>query len=200
MDQRFNMPATHLEPAVFNRVNLSRYNTIVMVSGNYEALSKEKLKAWVQAGGTLVACEDAVTWCHEAGIVKLESKKPASAYDSVKVLNYAAKEQIDGAQRMNGAIFRASMDLTHPLCFGYSQPYVDLLKANSVFLQLPKNPFSSPIKYGNAPLQSGFITPQNYAALKNSATVVVQAVGNGRVIAMADNPNFRAFWLGGSKL
>jgi hypothetical protein len=25
-------------------------------------------------------------------------------------------------------------------------------------------------------------------------------VGNGRVINIADNPNFRAFWLGGSKL
>jgi hypothetical protein len=35
---------------------------------------------------------------------------------------------------------------------------------------------------------------------KNSAAVVVNTVGNGRVINIADNPNFRAFWLGGSKL
>jgi len=49
-------------------------------------------------------------------------------------------------------------------------------------------------------LQSGFITRQNYAALKNSASVMVQTSGAGRIILMADNPNFRAFWLGGAKL
>jgi hypothetical protein len=69
-----------------------------------------------------------------------------------------------------------------------------------VFLQIPKKPFACPMTYGSAPLQAGYITQQNYAALKNSAAVVVQSVGSGKVIAMADNPNFRAFWLGGSKL
>jgi hypothetical protein len=29
---------------------------------------------------------------------------------------------------------------------------------------------------------------------------VVNSIGNGRVISIADNPNFRAFWLGGTKL
>ena len=200
MDQRLNLPATHLEVASFNRANISRYNTIIMVSGNYQAINKEKLKEWVQNGGVLIACEDAVTWCNDAGIIKVDVKKTASAYDSAKGLTYADKEQIDGAQRMNGAIFRANIDLSHPLAFGYSQPYIDLFKGNSVFLQIPKKPFACPMTYGSAPLQAGYITQQNYAALKNSAAVVVQSVGSGKVIAMADNPNFRAFWLGGSKL
>jgi len=30
--------------------------------------------------------------------------------------------------------------------------------------------------------------------------VLVNANGAGRVISIADNPNFRAFWLGGTKL
>jgi hypothetical protein len=41
---------------------------------------------------------------------------------------------------------------------------------------------------------------ENIDAIKNSAAVIVNTVGNGRVINIADNPNFRAFWLGGSKL
>jgi hypothetical protein len=36
--------------------------------------------------------------------------------------------------------------------------------------------------------------------MKNSAAVVVNASGNGRIISIADNPNLRAFWLGGTKL
>ncbi|MFN2440731.1 MAG: M14 family metallopeptidase, partial [Chitinophagaceae bacterium] len=33
LDQRFNIPVSHLEPATFNRVDLNKYNTIILVSG-----------------------------------------------------------------------------------------------------------------------------------------------------------------------
>ena len=44
LDQRMNIPSTHLEPAMFNQVDLSRYNTIIMVGGNYPDINKEKLR------------------------------------------------------------------------------------------------------------------------------------------------------------
>ena len=201
IDQRLGMPLSQLEIPTFNRVDASRYNTLIMVGGSYAGLSKEKLKEWVEAGGILIACEDAVQWCARNGISKLQFKKvPPAVADSSKMLAYADKDEIDGAQRMNGAIFRAEADISHPLCFGLTQPYIDLFKTNDVFLQPSKNPFASPVRYGTAPLQSGFITKQNYEALKGTASVVVQTVGNGRVIHMADNPNFRAFWLGSMRL
>ena len=50
------------------------------------------------------------------------------------------------------------------------------------------------------PLQSGWVSKENADAIKNSAAVIVNTVGTGRVINIADNPNFRAFWLGGTKL
>jgi hypothetical protein len=75
-----------------------------------------------------------------------------------------------------------------------------MFKANRVFLEKTKNPFATPFQYGAAPLQSGWVSRENYDAIKKSAAVVVQSVGSGRVIHIADNPNFRAFWLGGTKL
>ena len=63
LDQRMNIPSTHLEIATFNRVDLGRYNTIIMVGGGYGDLNKEKLRNWVQAGGTLVLTEEAVRQC-----------------------------------------------------------------------------------------------------------------------------------------
>lgn len=201
MDQRMDIPVTQLEIETFNRVNLSRYNTLIMVSGRQSGLNKEKLKEWISGGGVLIACEDAVQWCSRNGISELSFKKvPAAISDSSKMLAYGTKSEIDGAQRLTGAIFRAETDLTHPLNFGFQQPYIDLFKTNSVFMKPAKNPFASPVRYGSDPLQSGFITRQNYEALKGTASVVVQTVGRGRVIHMADNPNFRAFWLGGMKL
>ena len=200
LDQRFNMPVSHLEITTFNRIELSRYNTLVMVSGNYAELSKEKLKAWVQNGGTLICLEDAVQWAAQNGITNISFKKAAGSADSSAALTYASKNDREGSQQNYGGIFRAGIDITHPLFYGYQQPYIDLFKAGKTFPEKSKNPYANPAYYGNAPLQSGYISKENYAAIKNSAAVLVNTVGSGRVISIADNPNFRAFWLGGTKL
>ncbi len=201
LDQRFDIPATHLDITSFNRVSLDKYNTLIMVSGNaYNELNKEKLQAWIQAGGILILAEEAAQWAAQAGISRVELKKRRSPLDSAKSLPYAQRTEIAGAQEISGAIFRAEADLTHPLAYGYSSPTVSLFKANSVFLQRSKNPFASPFNYKDKPLESGWLSRENYESVKNSAAVVVSAVGSGRVISIADNVNLRAFWLGGTKL
>ena len=48
-----------------------------------------------------------------------------------------------------------------------------------------KNPYATPFYYKENPLQSGWISKEN---------------SGGRVINIDNNPNFRAFWLGGTKL
>jgi hypothetical protein len=200
MDQRMNIPLTHLEPTTFNRVDLAKYTTIVLVSGNYGELNRDKLKTWVQGGGTLVVMEDAVNWAAQAGISNVTFKKVRGAADSTIQLRYSDKDQVEGAQAMRGAIFGATADLTHPLAYGYNSPLVSMFKANKVYMEKSKNPFATPFVYGDSPLQSGWLSRQNKEAVKNSAAVVVSGLGSGKVISIADNPNFRAFWLGGTKL
>ncbi|HET9430071.1 MAG TPA: M14 metallopeptidase family protein [Chitinophagaceae bacterium] len=200
LDQRMNIPASHLEPTQFNRADLSRYNTLVMVGGSYNELNKEKLKSWVQGGGVLILTEEAVTWAAQNGISDIKLRRAKTPADSTRKLLYSDREQIDGAQQVRGAIFGAEADLTHPLTYGYNEKLVSLFKANSVFMEKSKNPYATPFYYGSNPLQSGWVSRENKEAIKNSAAVIVNTVGNGRVINIADNPNFRAFWLGGSKL
>ncbi|HPG11165.1 MAG TPA: M14 family metallopeptidase, partial [Chitinophagaceae bacterium] len=200
LDQRMNIPCVQLEQSTFNRTDLNRYNTIIMVGGNYGEISKDKLKAWVQAGGTLIVTEEAVSWASQNGISNIRFKRVRPATDSADRLAYVQREEIEGAQQMRGAIFRADVDLSHPLAYGYNQPTVSMFKANKVFMQKSKNPFATPFYFGSNPLQSGWLSKENLEAVKNSASVIVNAVGGGRVISMADNPNFRAFWLGGTKL
>jgi len=200
LDQRMNIQATHIEPTIFNRADLDRYNTIIMVGGNYNELNKDKLKAWVQGGGTLILTEEAVSWAAQNGINDVKFKRSKSPVDSIQKLAYTDREQIDGAQQIAGAIFGAEVDLTHPLAYGYNQKTVSLFKANRVFMEKSKNPYATPFYYGGNPLQSGWVSKENKDAIRNSAAVIVNTVGAGRVINIADNPNFRAFWLGGSKL
>ncbi|MBL7748457.1 MAG: zinc carboxypeptidase [Chitinophagaceae bacterium] len=200
LDQRMNISASHLEQSVFNRVDLSKYNTLIMVGGTYSELNKEKLKAWVQAGGTLIVTEEAVSWASQSGITDIKFKKAKVAVDSTQKLSYTDREQNDGAQQVSGAIFGADVDITHPLAYGYDHSTVSLFKANKVFMEKSKNPYATPFYYGTKPLQSGWVSKENGEVIKNSAAVIVTTVGNGRVISIGDNPNFRAFWLGGSKL
>ncbi|HVF96597.1 MAG TPA: hypothetical protein VM871_04720, partial [Flavisolibacter sp.] len=201
LDQRFNIPMSHIEVPTFDRVDLSKYNTLIMVGSTaYNDLNKDKLKAWVQNGGTLILTEEAVSWAAQNGISNVVLKRGKSGVDSARLLTYVDREQIEGAQAMSGAIFRAEVDLSNPLAYGYTQPYVSLFKANKVYMERSKSPFATPFFYKDKPLQSGWLSRENYAAMKNSAAVVVSASGSGKIISIADNPNLRAFWLGGTKL
>ncbi len=200
LDQRMNVKATHLEPSMFNRIDLTRYNTLILAAGSYPDLNKDKLKTWVQSGGTLILTEEAVSWAAQNGISDVKFKKAKAPADSTMRIPYAEREQVDGAQQIYGAIFGAEADLTHPLAFGYSQKTVSLFKANKVFMEKSKNPYATPFMYGSKSMQSGWVSRENGEAIKNSAAVIVNTVGNGRVINIADNPNLRAFWLGGAKL
>ncbi|MCW3073879.1 MAG: zinc carboxypeptidase [Flaviaesturariibacter sp.] len=202
LDQRFNIPMSHLEPSMFNRIDIGKYNTIILVGGSYNELNKDKLKTWVQGGGNLIVMEEAINWAVQSGLSTVTFKRAKPYLDSTgnATLPYVDKEQLEGSQQVRGAIFRAEADLTHPLAYGYTQPYVSLFKANKVFMERSKNAFQTPFVYRGNPLQSGWVSRQNADAVRNSAAVVVNGLGSGRVISIADNPNFRAFWLGGTKL
>ncbi len=199
MDQRFEIPVSHLEASVFNRVDVSKYNTLILVSGNYSELNKEKLRSWVQGGGNLILMEDAINWAAQNGIATVNFKKAKPA-DSTRVLPYSSREQVEGAQRMSGAILTAEMDLSHPLAYGYQRPTISLFKGNRIFMEKSKNPFATPVRYSSQPLISGWVSRENQEMVKNAAAVVVNTLGSGRVISIAENINLRAFWLGGTKL
>ena len=114
--------------------------------------------------------------------------------------SYNTQAQVEGAQQMSGAIFCAEADLTNPMAYGYHSTTISLFKANKVFMEKPRNPYAMAFQYGAQPLQSGWVSRENLDAVKNSAAVIVQPLGSGKLVHIADNPNFRAFWLGGTKL
>ena len=153
-----------------------------------------------QNGGELILLEEAINWAVDNGISSVKFRKLKAAADSNARLPYIQREQIEGAQQMNGAIFGAETDLTHPLAYGYHTKTVSMFKPNRVFMEKPKNPYAAPFYYGANPLQSGYVSRENAEAIRNSASVIVNAVGAGRVINIADNINLRGFWLGGTKL
>lgn len=200
LDQRMDFQLTQLEPAIFKRAELDRYTTIIMTGGSYSEMDKDKLKNWVQAGGTLILTEEAISWAVQQGISTATFKRPKSITDSTQYRPYETRDEVSGAQQVRGAILGATYDASHPLAFGYTTPIVSLFKANRIFMEKSKNPYATPFVYGKQPMQSGWMSKENKDAVAGTAAVTVNQLGNGRVINIADNPNFRAYWLGGAKL
>ncbi len=201
LDYRFRIPVSVVDLRDFGRTDPARYTTIIMANGSYADLGKpaqDKLKAWVQNGGTLIAIEDAVQWASRNGFTDVGYK--SERRDSTLVVPYAALENRLGAQEIGGSIFEANLDLTHPLGFGYSRPSVSVFKANKIFMKRGSNPIGTPLAYTSNPLQSGYISKPNLDQIRGTAVVNINASGRGRVISFADNVNFRAFWYGGNKL
>jgi hypothetical protein len=201
LDQRYNMPPTLVEMNNFGRVNLGKYNVLVMVGGNYGGLSKadtDKIRNWVQNGGTCIAMTEAVRWAAVQGFANVTFK--SAPRDTSQQQPYASLDRYRGAQEIGGAIFQARLDRTHPLGYGYTNDLISVFRDNTIFMERPKNSFTAPLVYTDKPLLSGYISAPNLQQLRNTAAIAVNPLGRGKVVLMTDNPNFRAFWHGTNKL
>ncbi|OJJ20208.1 zinc carboxypeptidase [marine bacterium AO1-C] len=210
LDTRVNMPITKAPLRLFNRVDLDRYNTMVMVSGSYNQLSqaqRNKIKNWVARGNTLITSRYASQWVIQRKLVKeslITTKKPgkkAKKTPNVKRMPYVDAPEILGREEVGGAIFEVDLDITHPLGFGYRSRKLPVYRNSEVWLAPSKNQFSTVAKYTEKPHIDGFITQKNLDTfLKPSASLIVSPVGGGRVVMFADNPNFRGAWYGTNRL
>ena len=201
-DQRYKMDISLVPIDIFNGANINKYTTIIMVSGTYREINdvaKEKLKQWLQNGGTIVASGTALTYLNSINLGKFDFVK-TDDNDSNAVVKYAKITQTRGAQEIGGAIFETKIDITHPLFYGYYKEYLPVFRDNKVFLEKSKNPFANPMVYTEAPLLSGYISEPNLNYLKNSSAAGMSNYGRGQIIGFTDNLNFRAFWYGTNKI
>nr|WP_294991680.1 M14 family metallopeptidase [uncultured Sediminibacterium sp.] len=203
IDVRYKMPVSIVDVDRFNSINADKYNVIIMPSGSYNNLNKsaqDKLREWVSAGGTLVATEDATRWLSTNGFTRVIFKNSGEKRDSTLQLPYYLRSDEMRAKDMAGSLFEARLDLTHPIAYGYRDPSVTIFKSNTLFMDQNNSPYDSPVMYTENPLQSGYLYRGYKEVVKKTAAINIDGVGRGKIISMVDNLNFRAFWLGTSKM
>ncbi len=206
LDTRVHMPITKVMSNNLNRVDLSKYNTVVMVSGSYGDLSKrfqENLTSWVSQGNTLITSGTASSWAIKSKIAtgKLTKEVKKDSTKTIKREPYVNQRPNRGKERLGGAIFEVDLDLTHPLAFGYRYKQLPVYKNNNVWLQPSKNEYNTVAQYSATPHIDGYISDKNLNDfMKKSASIVVSPKGRGRIVMFADNPNFRGSWYGTNKL
>lgn len=201
LDQRIGLAIAKVDLQNFARVNLNDYNVIVMVSGTYpsDKATSDKMKSWVQAGGTLITFKTASEWAIKQGLAK-EKLVVVDTVKNPKRIDFENAADTEGAKQIGGSIFQVDLDITNPIGFGYSDRKVSIYRNGRTFLQPSKVAYNTIAQYTASPLIGGYIHKTDIKRVANSAAILFATDGQGRVILFSDNPNFRGTWYGTNKL
>ncbi len=212
-EQQLEYPVTVLGTHYFSRVDLDEYDVLIMQSGDYGTIGDrgmQKIQVWVENGGKLIAIQDAVKTLQNAEFTSLsehgddsdkseqdEIKKEAN--EKRKAVKYGDRERENAKQIIPGAIFRVSLDNTHPLAFGYDDTYFSLKTDNHRFGYLDGG-WNVGVIDSDDDHMVGFAGQYVKKAATNSMIFGTESIGEGQIVYMVDNPLFRAFWYDGKLL
>jgi Zinc carboxypeptidase len=202
LDTRYDMTSAHLDAEQINRTNLNTYNTLIMSDGSYGSITesgKNKLREWVAAGNTLIALGNAPKWLKDNNLVSIKFKTGKANIKQGVRRNYTTCDDDLGAEVLGGAIFETELDLSHPLCYGYTRSKLPVFQGDTLFMEVAQNAYATPIQFSKNPLLSGYLHKKFNDTVKNAAAVIVTGIGSGKVICTTTDPNFRAFWYGTNK-
>lgn len=232
LNQHLGLPLVKIDAGTFQRASLKKYNTLVLVGGNYSDWDKEvvnKVRNWVNDGGTLITFQNATAWAirQEIAHVSLVDPLPfadrrggaevipaatrsvgdaapvrdrqAVPIDSAR-LDFDRQQDVEGARRVNGAIFRSDLDTTHPIAFGVNDRRLFINKNGATILAPSRNKYATVARYTSNSFVNGYASKDNISKVNNSAAIVTSNEGAGTVILFADDPTYRSYWLGTNRL
>ena len=201
-DQRYHMPISLVEQKRINRIDLNKYNTIVLPGGSFDDLGDvgiEKLLLWVKNGGSLITYKNSTEWAVRK--LKLNLKYKNRVEPKIEgIPTYVNRRADANVHQISGAIFKVAFDPSHPLAYGLSGNSLPVFKTGTSVAELPASNYDSPFRYTETPLMSGYSSVANIDRIKNAPFIITTRLGQGNVISILDNTNFRGFWYGSNKI
>ncbi|WP_444995181.1 M14 family metallopeptidase [Aliikangiella sp. IMCC44359] len=200
LDQRLAQPVTRITTQQLTRLSLNQYTHLILPNGNYR-LGKpvtNKIKDWLEKGGVLLAHSGGAKWVLEQGWSSSHMKAFEQTHDTRA--KYADKSKIDAKHYVGGAIGMAEIDTTHPLGFGLDDNKIAVFKRGQQVFSEPEEPFVSIARFTKQPHVAGYMSDLVNQHIADQTSILVQSVGRGKVILFSDNPLFRGFWLGTSRV
>jgi uncharacterized membrane protein len=200
-EQQLHYPVTSIDTDDFGRVDLKKYDVLVLPEGWYSSILNEAtltaLKDWVRSGGKLIAVAGAVNAFEGKDGFELKSNKAkddeAKEDKEPNLTPYADRERERVKDFITGSIYKVALDPSHPMAFGYGDTYYSLKLGNDSFEFLEKG-FNVGYIKDDAVSVSGFSGSDAKAGLKNSLVFGEARMGRGSVIYMVDDVLFRSFW------
>ena len=201
-EQQLHYPITSINTDNLSRTNLDKFNVLIIPNGYYESVlnddNMKKLQDWVRSGGKVIAIDGALRSFAGKDGFTLNYKKTKDVEDEKKIDNltsYADRERENTNNFITGAIFKAKVDRTHPMAFGYGENYFTL-KLGSTAYSLLDSGYN--VAYLNdTKVYSGFAGKNALKELEQTLVFGEERMGSGSFIYMVDNTLFRSFWENG---
>ena len=209
-EQELKYPITQIGTDYFKSVDLKKFDVLVVPEGSYRLFDEGTLGdvgEWVSNGGRLVLIANALnSFADKKGFgLKLYAtddakkdaeKKEKEMKDKEGLLRYEEAERKSISDYMPGAIYKTTLDKSHPLAFGLGDAYYGLRENGLRFGFLEDGWNVGTIKGKAKPVQ-GFAGFKANKKLDNSLVFGVEDKGRGNIIYFVDNPLFRCFWENG---
>jgi hypothetical protein len=208
LDTRVDLPLVKVDTDQVGRVRFDDFDVVILLTGGQGFLqgsALEELRRWVRAGGTLIAIRGAAQWAIANGFApraaeSLEGRDPLPERAPTGRRDYADAGPLTGAERIGGSIYRADLDTSHPLGFGYGNRELAVWRDHEIILPESSNPFSTPVRLTDDPHLSGYISDTSLDRIRGSASVLADGIGSGTTVLLVDNPVFRGYWYGTNRL
>jgi len=212
-EQQVHYPITQIGTSYFKEVDLSRYDVLIVPEGRYK-LFDEKMRAeiidWVSDGGKLIVLANGLEAFVDMSGFGLkhyakESEK-VTAKDKEKdqqekdmLVRYEDAERKQISKLISGAIYKVTLDNSHPLTFGLNNTYYTLKTSEHRYGFL-ENGWNVGTIRGKAKPVQGFAGKLINSQLDNSLQIGMEEKGRGSIVYLVDNPLFRCFWEDGKML
>ncbi len=216
LERRFGQPVTIVRTSSLGRVDLGRYDVLVLPSGNYTAaLGGEplrRLKDWINGGGTLITIAEASRWAVRESVgllstsTELKGGKPdveVSEKDAKKGgdgqtqpidLEKAVQPERERPSATSGAILRVALDSEHWLSAGTDGEIQAIVEGQRIFTPLKLDKGTNIGVYtAKDPVAAGLVWDDVKPQFASKAFLMYQPTGRGHVIGFAEDPNYRAF-------
>jgi hypothetical protein len=190
----------------FAGININDYDVIIapdMGRGPFGDPAIERLRGWVQNGGTLIASSGGARTIGMA-VAEIKASEAAADADSVKLRRALAGREARRIERFEdnvpGTILAVNLDPDHPLAAGagldHDPSRLFVLHSGGLAFA-PEERFETVAHFdASAERVSGVISTRNLGRLGNSSWLAMRRIGGGKVILFGDDPTFRHFWYG----
>jgi hypothetical protein len=220
-DQETNLPITRVRASTlqesatsasryarYGKANLQDFDVLILPGGYrlgtvFDSTQVDALRDWVESGGTLVGTEQSARFLTEngSGLTDVSAVTDTTESRIGPYTPYAARGDSSGLGNIPGAALDGHVDTTHPLAFGVGER-VYSLKYGVSGLE-PSSDLQTAAHYAQDPddlLVSGYASQKNLEQLAGKSFAGTVEMGEGRVVFLVDNTQYRMFWRGPSRM
>jgi hypothetical protein len=197
LSESLGLAVSLLDLELLDSSDLGRYDVLIFAGGSTSDSTLASLDSWLRSGGRLVALGSAADDVGAAGLLEL-AERPFDLDSLTAGVSWSERGAARGAHSVGGAILKVELDATHPLAFGIGET-VPTFRTNGTFYDAGSSTVAVG-QYAEDPLLSGYMSVARLESAAGSVALAVTRKGKGAVIVVLDEPVFRGFWQGSSRL